>query len=231
MAMKPVDVNAFDILGDQIAASKLAFGAACAYAAAGTIQGTIDIAVSQNLIGIAVDDSVEKDEDGFYSQYDVVPLVTAGRCRVWVTANHTSAVTIGAGDYLEVADIGGTNTLPLGVLQEMGGEGGSGTGAVREATSIARTLEDITLKKLEIAGADLAVGGTTVTMDAAKMTALALAVGDYVLLEDVTANCMINRVKTVTSTTFTLQLASTVALTASDNDVVHKLGQVEAMLL
>lgn len=229
--MKPVSVNPFDIYGGHAAASLIAFGAACAYKAAGTIQGTIDIAVSQNLIGIAMDDAVEKTEPGFYSQYDAVPLITAGRCRAWVTANHTSAVTIEAGDYLEVADIGGTNTLPLGVLQEMGGEGGSGTGAVREATSIARTLEDVTLKKLEIVGADVAVGATTVTMDATKMTALDLAAGDYILLEDVTANCMINRVKAVTTTAITLQVASTVALTAGDNDVIHKIGQVEAMLL
>ena len=229
--MKPVNVNAFDIQGEHIAASLIAFGAACAYKAAGTIQGTIDIAVSQNLIGIADDDNVEKTEDGFYSQYDIVPLITAGRCRVWVTPNHNAAITIEAGDYLEVADIGGTNALPLGVLQEMGGEGGSGTGAVREATSIARTLEDITLKKIEIVGADVAVGATTVTMDATKMTALDLSAGDYILLEDVTDQCMINRVKSVTSTAITLQVASTVALASGDSDMIHKLGQVEAMLL
>ena len=229
--MEKVAVNVFDRIGSHAAASKIAFGAACAYAAAGTVQGTIDIGVSQNLIGIADDDDIEKTEPGFYSQYDTVPLVTAGRCRVWVTANHTAAITIGAGDYLEVADVGGTNALNVGALQEMGGEGGSGTGAVREATSIARTLEDITLKKLEVIGADVAVGATTVTMDATKMTALALEAGDYVLLEDVSANCMMNRVASVTSTTFTLQIASTVALTASDNDVIHKLGQVQAMLL
>jgi hypothetical protein len=229
--MKKVAVNVFDRVGSHAAASLIAFGAACAYAAAGTVQATIDIAVSQNLIGIADEDDVEKTEPGFYSQYDAVPLITAGRCRPWVTANHTAAVTIGAGDYLEVADLGGTNALTVGVLQEMGGEGGSGTGAVREATSIARTLEDITLKKLEVVGADVAVGATTVTMDATKMTALDLAVGDYVLLEDVTANCMMNRVSAVTTTTFTLQVASTVALTAGDNDVVHKLEQVQAVLI
>jgi len=229
--MKPVAINAFDRLGSMAAASLTPFGAAVAYAAAGTIQATIDIEVSENLLGIAENDNVEKSEPGFYSQYDAVPIITAGRCRVWVTANHTSAVTIGAGDYLEVADVGGTNALPIGVLQEMGGEGGSGTGDTREATSIARTLEDITLAKLEIIGVDMAVGATTLTMDAAKMTALDLSVGDYILLEDITANCMINRVKAVTTTAITLQVASTVALDFSDNDVVHKLAQVEVMLL
>lgn len=231
MAMKPVDINAFDIQGEHIAASLLAFGAACAYAAAGTIQATIDIAVSQNLIGIAADDNVEKTEDGFYSQYDIVPLVTAGRCRVWVTPNHTTAEDIIAGDYLEIADLGGTNALPVGVFQEMGGEGGSGTGTVREATSVARALEDCDLVDIVPVASTVAVGDTTVTLSAANMTTLGLAAGDYILLEDDSGNCMINRVKSVTSTVITLQIASTVAMSDTTNDEVHKLAQCEVMLL
>lgn len=228
--MKPIEVNAFDIQGEHIAASKIAFGAACAYAAAGTIQATIDIAVSQNLIGIAVDDNVEKDEDGFYSQYDVVPLITAGRCRVWVTPNHTTAEDIKAGDYLEIADIGGTNTLPVGVFQEMDGEGGSGAGTLRQDESVARALEDCDLVNIVVVAADLAVGGTTVTLSSANMTTLDLSDGDYILLEDVSHNCMINRVKSTTATVITLQMASTVAL-ANGTDHVHKLGQCEVMLI
>lgn len=229
--MKPVGVNVFDRVGSHAAASLIAFGAACAYAASGTVQATKDIAVSQNLIGVADDDDVEKTEPGFYSQYDAVPLITQGRCRLWITANHTSAVELLAGDYMEIADVGGTNALPVGVFQEMDGDGGSGTGAVRQATSVARVLEDETLTKLEIIGADMAVGATTLTMDAAKMTALDLAAGDYILLEDVTGNCMMNRVASVTTTAITLQVASTVALDFSDNDVVHKLHQVQAVLI
>lgn len=229
--MKPVNVNAFDTYGEQIAASLIAFGAACAYKAAGTIQATIDIAVSQNLIGIAIDDNVEKDEDGFYSVYDVVPLITAGRCRVWVTPNDVTAEDIKAGDYLEIADLGGTNALPVGVFQEMTAEGGTPTGDVREATSVARALEDCDLTNIEPVGAAVAVGDTTITMDAAKMTALGLAAGDYVLLEDHSHNCMINRVKSVTATTFILQVASTVAMTSTTDDDVHKLAQCEVMLI
>ena len=229
--MEPVIVNAFDIQGEHVAASKIAFGAACAYAAAGTIQATIDIAVSQNLIGIAIDDMVERDEDGFYSQYDVVPLVTAGRCRVWVTPNHTTAEDIIAGDYLEIADLGGTNALPVGVFQEMDGEGGSGAGTVRQATSVARALEDCDLKNIVSIASTVAVGDTTVTLTSGDMTTLDLAAGDYILLEDDSGNCMINRVKSVTSTVITLQIASTVAMSDTTNDEVHKLGQVEVMLL
>ena len=229
--MEPVIVNAFDIQGEHVAASKIAFGAACAYAAAGTIQATIDIAVSQNLIGIAVDDMVERDEDGFYSQYDVVPLVTAGRCRVWVTPNDITAEDITAGDYLEIANLGGTNALPVGVFQEMDADGGTGAGALRQVESVARALEDCDLVNIEPIGSALVVGATTVTMDAAKMTALGLAAGDYVLLEDHSHNCMINRVKSVTATTFELQIASTVAMDDTTDDDVHKLAQCEVMLL
>lgn len=229
--MKPVNVNAFDICGDHVAASLIAFGAACAYKAAGTIQATIDIGVSQNLIGIADLDLVETTEEGFYSTYDAVPLITAGRCRVWVTPNHTTAEDIIAGDYLETADLGGTNALPVGVFQEMGGEGGSGTGTVREATSVARALEDCDLVDIVPIASTVAVGDTTVTLSSANMTTLGLAAGDYILLEDDSHNCMINRVASVTATVITLQIASTVAMSDTTNDEVHKLAQVEVMLL
>lgn len=229
--MKPVAINAFDILGSMAAASTIAFGAACAYKAAGTVQATIDIAVSQNLIGIADDDNVEKTEPGFYSQYDAVPLITAGKFRAWVTPNEVSAEDIVAGDYLEIADLGGTNALPVGVFQEMGAESGTGTGGVREATSVARALEDMDLLNIEPIGSALAVGDTTVTMDAAKMTSLDLSEGDYVLLEDHSGNCMINKVATVASTSFTVQIASTVAMASTTDDDVHKLAQVEAILI
>ena len=229
--MDPVNVKALDILGDMAAAGKIAFGAAVAYAAAGTVKATIDIDVSENLLGIADLDLVEKDEDGFYSQYDVVPIITAGRCRVWVTPNHTTAEDIVAGDYLEIADLGGTNALSVGVFQEMDGEGGSGAGTVRQATSVARALEDCDLTDIVSIASTVAVGDTTVTLTSGDMTKLDLAAGDYILLEDDGGNCMINRVKSVTSTVITLQIASTVAMSDTTNDEIHKLAQVAVMLI
>ena len=229
--MDPVKVNALDILGEMVAAGRIAFGAAVAYAAAGTVKATLDIVVNENLLGIADWDLVEKDEDGFYSQYDLVPIITAGRCRVWVTPNHTTAEDIVAGDYLEIADLGGTNALPVGVFQEMEGEGGSGAGAVRQATSVARALEDCALTNIVSLASTVAVGDTTVTLTSGDMTTLDLAAGDYILLEDDDGNCMINRVKSVTSTVITLQIASTVAMGDTTNDEVHKLAQVEVILV
>lgn len=223
--MKPVKVNAMATIGNMAAASTIAFGAAVAYAASGTVKSTIDIDVSQNLLGIADWDLVEKDEDGFYSQYDMVPIISAGRCRVWATSNEAAKEDVLAGDYLEVADIGGTNSLPCGVLQQMGAESGTCTGAVREDESIARALQDVTLTDIEPA----TLSGKTLTLLAADIVKLDLAVGDYVLLEDASHEAEINRVAALpTTTTVALQFTPS-AITAVDT--LHKLHQVEVLLL
>ena len=225
--MKPVNVNAFDIIGDMAAAGLIAFGAASCRSAAGTVKGAPNSAAGEeNLLGIAVEAMVEKDEEGFYSQYDLVPLATAGRVRVWVTPDDDDAGIV-AGDYLNLKILGGnSNTLPVGVFAEAG----DGAGAVKQLNSTARALEDVALSSAAnyiIVAAALAIGGTTVTIaDSGKFT-----VGDYIVLEDITGNAMINRVKAIpTSTTITLQLASTVALEDA-TDYVHILAQREVLLL
>ena len=228
--MEPVNINAFDILGGMVAASKIAFGAAAMYAAAGTIKSPAEI-TDANILGIADLDLVEKTEDGFYSQYDIVPLITAGRCRVWVTSNEDTKEDIVAGDYLELVDLGGTNSLPIGVFQQMGAESGTCTGDAKETESLARALESVTLTDIEPCAVAVTVGATTVTIDSADMTSLGLAAGDYIILEDDSGNAMINRVKSVTATVITLQMASTVAMSDTTNDDVHKLHQVEVMLI
>lgn len=227
--MKPVNVSAFGTVGDLAAAAKIAFGAAVIRSASGTLKATADIV--HNIIGITDWDLVEKTEDGFYSQYDTVPLIASGIVRLWVTSNEATKEDIQAGDYLEIADVGGSNALPVGAFQQMNAQSGTCTGAVREVSSLARALEDVTLTDIEPASVNLAVGGTTVTLLAADITSLGLAAGDYILLEDISGQCMINRVKSVTSTVITLQMASTVALTAGDSDPIHKLHQVEALLI
>jgi len=223
--MKPVNVNAFDIVGPMAAAGQIAFGAAVMRSAAGTVKGVQDIL--HNILGIADWDLVEKAEDGFYSLYDLVPILVAGRVRVWLTSNETGKEDIEAGDYLEIADLGGSNALPVGVFQQMGAETGTCTGAVREVGSLARAVEDVTTTNIIVVAADLAVGGLTVTIADSSL----FTIGDYIVLEDVDGNAMINRVTDIpTSTTITLQLASTVAL-ANATDYVHILQQVEVMLL
>lgn len=228
--MDPVNVNAFDVIGEMAAASQIAFGAAVMYAAVGTIKSTLNTV--HNVLGIAQDEMVEQTIDGFYSQYDAVPVIPSGRCRMWVTSNEDAKEDIEAGDYLEIAILGGgSNTLPVGVLQQMGADGGSCTGAVREIESVAKALESVTLTDVEPVGSAVSIGDTAITMAAGDMTKLDLAAGDYILMEDHDGNCMVNRVKSVTSTVITLQIASTVAQASTTDDDVHKLHQVEAILI
>lgn len=225
--MDPVIGNAFDIIGNKAAAGTIAFGAAVCRSAAGTVKGAPNTtAGEENLLGIAVADMVEKTEEGFYSLYDAVAIVTAGRVRVWVTPDDDDAGIV-AGDYLTLKVLGGgSNTLPVGIFAEAG----DGAGEVKTLNSSARALEDVTLSSAAnyiIVAAALAVGGVTVTVaDSSKFT-----VGDYIVLEDITGAAMINRVKALpSSTTITLQLASTVALEDA-TDYVHILAQCEVKLL
>lgn len=226
--MKPVNVNAFDAIGDMAAAEIIAFGAAVTRSAANTLKACRCTADAYDILGIADLASVEKTEDGFYSQYDILPIITAGRCRVWVTANNATAADIVAGDYLDLADLStGTNSLPVGVFEESGSQ----AGGTRALTSLARALEDVDLLDCEPVSANVAIGDTEVTLLAADITNLALVEGDYILLNDLDGNCQINRVKSTTSTKIQLQIASTVALASADSDLIHKLAQCEVMLL
>lgn len=229
--MYPVNINAQNISGSHAAASQIAFGAVVQSAAVGTVKSTLNTV--DNIFGIAMNDEVEKTVDGFYSQYDTVPIVTSGPARAWVTSNETTKEDILAGDYLEVALVGnsGSNTLPVGALQQMGAETGTCTGAIRELRSVARALDDVTLSDIEPVASNVTIGDTEVTMSAGNMTNLDLSNGDYILLEDINGNVMINRVKSTTSTVITLQIASTVGMLSASSDPIHKLHQVEVELI
>jgi hypothetical protein len=61
--MKPVNLNAFDTVGDMQAASLIAFGAAVVRAAANTVKATL-LTTQTNIFGIADWDMVEKTEPG-----------------------------------------------------------------------------------------------------------------------------------------------------------------------
>jgi hypothetical protein len=228
--MMPVNVNPQNIIGSHAAASQIAFGAAVMSAAVGTVKSTLNTV--DNVLGIAVNDEVEKTVDGFYALYDMIPIVTRGPCRAWVTSNESTKEDILAGDFLEVAILGGgAITLPIGVLQQMDAEGGTPSGAARQLRSVARAIDDATLFDTEPIAGDVAVGDTTVTMTAGNLTLLDLSIGDYILLEDLNGQAMINKVKTLTSTVIGLVIPSTVVLTSGDNDEIHHLVQVEVELL
>ena len=228
--MDPVNVHILDSIGDQAAGGVIAFGAAVYRSAAGKVKGCLCTVAGTGMVGIAIDDMIEKTIDGFYSEYDAVPLWTEGRGRLWVTPSEDDT-SIEAGDFLELAVLGSSNTLPVGVFVEAIAD--SPAGAVRTTKSMAQALEDVTLTsalkwvKTETAQ-NVAIGDTTVTLTTAK-TAL-FTVGDYILLEVLAGNVQINRVKSISGAVLTLQLASTVALTGN-TDYLHILTQVEAKLI
>lgn len=228
--MDPVNVHVLDILGDHVAGGVVAFGAAVYRSAASKVKGCLCTAAGTGMVGIAMDDMIEKTIDGFYSLYDSVPIWSEGRGRLWVTPD-ADDISIEAGDFLELAVLGGSNTLPVGVFMEA--VAGTPAGAVRTTKSMAQALEDVTLTtalkyvKTE-AGKSVLVGDTIVTLTTAK-TAL-FTVGDYILLEDLNGNVMINRVKSKSGAVLTLEIASTVALTGN-TDYLHILTQVEAKLI
>jgi len=228
--MDPVNVHILDSIGGHAAEGVIAFGAAVYRSAAAKVKGCLCTVAGTGMVGIAIDDMVEKTINGFYSVYDTVPIWTEGRGRLWVTPNDDD-ISIEAGDFLELAVLGGSNTLPVGVFMEA--VAGTPAGAVRTTKSMAQALEDVTLTsalkwvKTE-SGEDVAVGDTTVTLTTTK-TALFTA-GDYILLEDLDGNVMINRVESISGAVLTLAIASTVALTG-DTDYLHILTQVEAKLI
>lgn len=230
--MDPVNVNIFDIGGGHVGGGEIAFGAAVYRSAAKTVKGCPCGAAASNMVGIAVDDMVEKTVDGFYAQYDAIPLAAAGRCRVWITPNHTTAVDLVAGDNLELAVLAsGTNTLPVGVFEAAG----SAAPATRTAETLARLEEDVTLYDNEVIAANVAVDDVTVTMTGSGLID-DLVVGDYILLEDiagaVAAGVGMNRVKSKDSATqITLVKAAGVVLTVGSSDLIHKLVQGEVMLI
>jgi len=226
--MMPVSINPQNILGSHAAASQIAFGAAVITAAAGTLKSTLEPV--HNVVGIAVNDEVEHTVDGFYAQYDQLPVITRGPCRAWVIANHASAEDILIGDFLEcVVGAASTFTRPIGVLQEMGAESGTGTGAVREIGSVARALDDATLFDAEPLSVELTAGSQTATLIAGNITNLDLSIGDYVMFEDLNGSGEINRVTGTTATTISLLIPS--VGTYAIADVVHKMVQVEVEMI
>ena len=226
--MMPVKINPQNISGSHAAASQIAFGAVVITAAVGTVKSTLEPV--HNVIGIADNDNVEKTVDGFYAQYDQVPIITGGPSRAWVISNHASKEDIRIGDFLEcVVGAASTFTRPIGVLQEMSAETGTGTGDVREVGSVAKALDDATLFDCEPLSAELTAGTKTATLIAGNITNLDLSVGDYVMFEDLNGSGEINRVTGTTATTIELLIAS--VGTYAIADVVHKMVQVEVELI
>jgi len=225
--MDPVQVGKnLDVMAMK-AAGIIPFGAAVVYSAAGTVTAAIT-ANDNDILGFADMNEVEKTVPGFYATYDPVDIIVGGGIlQAWVIANG-SAINVQAGDYLDVAGLGDGSSTSHGILEESG----STAGGTRLDSSVVKAVESKTMGSDSYQVPDtVAIADTTVTLSAAEVTALDLADGGYILLEDLNGDLQVNRRKTSTSTVITLEKASTVALTSGDSDLVTKMFQVQAVML
>lgn len=221
--MKPVNVNAFDVIGDFVANARIPFGCAVRRAAAGKVDIAYDGGIPYHaIVGIVDWDLVEKTADGFYSQYDVVPIITAGRARVWVLGHQTSIVE---GGFLKSADLG---SPACGVFDK------EATITTRTADSLAKVLEDPTGLLHADFGDKVPAGaaGSSITMASADVvTAMKLSAGDYIAIGNTGGNeAEINRVKSTSDAVITTQESLAQTYTHA-NCKVYKLVQLEVLLL
>ena len=215
--MKPVNESAFDTRSFA-AGGEIAFGALCDRSGDGIVKAIITGDI-YDYVGVAPDDVVEKDVDGFYSQYDSVPLITAGVVRLWLLGGGTGE----AGEYVRPAAALGGATEFLGVVAQ---------DTNRTHYSVGRIVGDdvghANFDQLLVSNA--ASGQKTLTLDATKIGALACAVGDYIVIDD-DNGAEINRVAAIGTATLTCQKNLTNAYTTAATGTVYKLTQVEVLLL
>ena len=220
--MKPVKVNVFDVLGGFAANARIPFGCAVRRAAAGKVDSAYDGATYDAILGIVDDDMVEKTVDGFYSQYNSVPIIPAGRVRVWVLGHATGILE---GTFLRSADLGATF---CGIFDE------ESTPATRTTHSLAKVVEDPTGLLHADYGDKVPSGatGSSITMaSAAILLAMGFSVGDYLSIGNPTSDeAEINRVKSLSGAVITTQEPLAQTYTHAECKV-DRLVQLEAMLL
>jgi hypothetical protein len=209
------------------------FGVALIRSAAGVAKGTKDDN-SGGVIGFSVQpvNGVSLDKDGFYQLSNNLSVpdvmrVARGGAKINVLVITKANTSIQDGDYLEAAPLGDASSY-IGVMNEAG----SDAGETKVTTALAQALENCTMTNASYKqpSVGVSVGDTTITLTSGNMTLLDLSEGDYIVLEDVDGDAMLNSVKSKTATVITLKLPSTVALQAN-TDYVYKVFQVKARVL
>ena len=221
--MEPVNINATHITGKFAAAGKIAFGAIVQRSAAGEVKACL--ANTSARIGIADWDNVEKDVEGFYSDGDAVPIITSGPARVWMLGGTASE----SGDFVKIVTTGivGNDAEYIGICTE------EATATTSTADTIGRIIGD------DVGSADYdqlvestaAAGQKDIVMTAAKMTALNLSAGDYILVSDLGVGSEVQVVDSVTSTTITVKENLVFTYTAAASTIVYRLDQADVELL
>jgi len=218
--MKPVKVNAFDIRNGFAAGARTAFGALCTRSADGIAKPIATGTTVSDYIGVAPEDMVTKTVEGFYSQYDTLPLISAGVVHVWLLGGET----IDSGNYLKAPTTLGAGTEPLGVLVP------EGTATTRTTKSLAKCVGP------DVGDADYdqtvsSISEKVLTIDsAAHLTALSLAKGDYVVIDSDEA-AEVNRIDNPAVSTTTCSVQLDPSASHATNIKIYKLVQAEVLLL
>jgi|GEM_PF-1729499 hypothetical protein len=232
-ALKDTLVQATQIV-PYVAGDNIGFGVALIRTASKTCKGSMADNAA-NLIGFSVQpqNGVTLDKDGFYQlvnnsdKPDIVRVARRGSVirALCITKADTSIVD---GDFMEAAPLGDASCY-IGVLNEAGGDAGE----TKIAGACFQAWEDCVMLDESYQSPDavnVAVGDSTITFVAATMAKMALSVGDYIVLEDLNGDAQLNRVKALTATVITLELPSTVALTAT-TDYVRKCYQILGQII
>jgi len=210
-----------------IAGGRIPFGAAVTRSAAGVVVAafTPDLAI----LGIAMDDERGHKYDGFYEQYEPVPVVVSGDVRALCC--FISNADMVAGDYLELGDFSSHGTTQnWGVLAEAG----SAAGEAPVVTAVAQALEDGDFGSAYYLNvADVAAGSATLTLHAGgTLSAFGISVGDYVLIADINGPVEVNRVTATSGTTImSMAIPLTNPYDQSDGDLVYRLWQKKVKLI
>lgn len=208
------------------AGAAIAYGMLVERTAAGTVKGCAGAGL--DYLGVACDrEVINNTNPGFYSKYDVVDVKDAGVCMCWLMGGQTSTTNaylkLGGGAY-------GATTESVGYLIP------EATPAARTLNTVAKNVGDATTGDVGHADFDqvlvgnAAAGDLTLTLDAAKITALALVPGDYIVIDSDAAQ-EVNRVVSTTATTITLQNPCAASYTTAAAGTVYKLVQVKVRLL
>jgi len=221
--------NSYSI-GSWAAATPIVFGAAVVGSGLTQDAETLAPATAQtSIIGLA-----DKRKgcprgayDGLWETYAPVPVV-GGEGMALVTPNGSNT-NIDFGDFLEVAALGDGSTSSHGILEEAG----SNAGTVFTIATVAKALEAVTMGSGSyiIPASDVAVGATTMTMTDGEAATAGMTAGDYILLEDLSAELQVNKIASLTSTVITLAWPSTVSLVNGDSDLVTKLFPCKVQLI
>jgi len=206
--MRKVAVQALDTITRE-AAGEIPFGAFVKRSATGTCIVAVDGSNTLGYEGIAEDSTVGTTTDGFYSTYDAVPVITAGRVDVWLQGGGTDVTS---GCFLKLINDFGILALDSATTRSI-------------STSVAKALEDVEVSDYTTSITSCTAGTKTVSVASTTY----IAEGDYVYLTS-SEGSEVEKVASVDSST-QITLEEAPAYSHETSASCNVLVQCEALLL